>query len=175
MVAKKRKDQSGQALIELIIFLPLMFALYSLISGFANAINGSINQQKITRGYFYFRAQNNSMLPKPIYPVGSDPSESWRKFGMYFIGWTDISVDDSRPTPYMPCYKISLPMAGKTTGEKCEDSYSKETTQFIRVGTAYGICGATFSKISDSTFLIPDALGSDFSELVDVESCLISR
>ena len=61
----KRSHQKGQALIELIIFLPLMFMFYSMISGFANAINGSINQQKIARSYFYYRLQNNSTIPKP--------------------------------------------------------------------------------------------------------------
>jgi hypothetical protein len=62
---RKKLDQRGQALIELIIFLPLIFTLYGLIGGFANAINGSINQQKITRSYFYFRAQNSSNLVGP--------------------------------------------------------------------------------------------------------------
>ena len=63
-----KNNQTGQALIELIIFLPLMFMFYSMISGFANAINASINQQKVARAYFYYKVQNNSTIPKPSAP-----------------------------------------------------------------------------------------------------------
>jgi hypothetical protein len=168
MAVKKKPAQSGQALIELIIFLPLMFALYGMISGFANAINGSINQQKVTRAYFYFRVQNSSMVPKP----NLSEVNNWNKFGMFYVGWADHFVGK---LPVMPCYKVSIPLPSNGVEEDCEKDYDSESTQYIRVGTAYGICGATFQKSpSDGTyFLVPDMDGSVYQELLDVSSCTI--
>lgn len=166
-----KKNQKGQALIELIIFLPLMFMFYSMISGFANAINGSINQQKITRAYFYYRIQNNSTIPKPS---GGPPK--WSTFGMFFIGWKDYfsgpggSGDEG--IPMAPCYRVSVPLQA-SANDKCEDKYTTENTQFIRVQTVYGICGATYQKIDQSVLPVPDFIGADYSTLIGPESCLL--
>jgi hypothetical protein len=161
-----KKHEQGQALIELIIFLPLMFMLYAVIAGFANAINGSINQQKITRAYFYYRLQNNSTIPKP------DPDQSWQnwqKFGMFFIGWKERFQNQS---PLAPCYKISLPLQA-ASGDNCEEKYSNSTTQYIRVGTVYGICGATYGVLAQSVAPILDIPGGNFDSVVNKSSCLI--
>lgn len=170
MDVNKKSDQAGQALIELIIFLPMIFMLYSMISGFASAINGSINQQKVTRSYFYYRVQNNPNIPKPD---ADHVYRDWNRFGMFFIGWKDrFEQGDS---PVMPCYKISIPLS-PGQNDRCGDRYSTETTQYIRVGTVYGICGATFAKnpsANGSVFLMPDYDGSSFKNVVDVGSCLI--
>ncbi|HXH31625.1 MAG TPA: hypothetical protein VNJ01_12495 [Bacteriovoracaceae bacterium] len=162
----KERGQSGQALIELIMFLPLMFTLYSLISGFAGAINGSINQQKISRAYFYYRIQNNSTIPKPDV---EGTYKSWKKFGMFYIGWKDYFKNES---PVMPCYRISIPLKEAAT-DKCDEKYSKTTSQFIRVGTVYGFCGATYNTISGAAYPAPDYSGLTYKEVVDASSCLI--
>jgi hypothetical protein len=168
IMAVKKNQQKGQALVELIIFLPLMFSLYGIISGFANAINGSINQQKITRGYFYFRIQNNSMVPK----TRPDIALSWSKFGMHFIGWADFLQGDD---PVHPCYEITIPLNADST-DACDQPYTNTSTQFIRVGTVYGVCGATFGKTNNAgLFLIPDFPGSTFDQVLDVSSCTISQ
>lgn len=163
------RNQKGQALIELIVFLPLMFALYGMISGFANAINGSINQQKITRAYYYFRIQNSSMVPRPDVKI----AKNWQTFGMSFVGWMEkLNGDD----PVMPCYRISVP-GPIPSGDSCETEYSKDHTQFIRVGTAYGICGATFQQDQAGRplfYQVPDQMG-DFQSNTAVTSCLISN
>lgn len=169
---KKNKNESGQALIELIIFLPIMFTVYALISGFANAINGSINQQKITRAYFYFRTMNNSYVPKPDYINQPYFSESWRKFGMFMIGWRENMANQTEPL--MPCYKISFPIAA-AQGDNCENSYGQPTTQYIRVGTVYGVCGGTFATQASEVVHLPDMMGATFNLVVDKGSCLITR
>lgn len=166
MAVKMKKNEKGQALLELIIFLPLMFMLYSLISGFANAIYGSINQQKVTRGYFYYRAQNNSTIPKPD---EAKTYQGWNHFGMFFIGWKEYFVGTS---PVQPCYKISIPMK-PADADKCEEKYSKQTSQFIRVGTAYGVCGATYGKMGNSPFFYPDNAQFDYTYVTDILSCTI--
>ncbi len=162
----ERKNQQGQALIELIIFLPLMFTLYSLISGFAGAINGSINQQKISRAYFYYRIQNNSTIPKPD---EERTYSAWRKFGMFYIGWKDYFKNES---PVMPCYRISIPLKAAQQ-DVCEDRYTNPTSQYIRVGTVYGFCGGTYHTISGIVHPSPDSSGLTYKEVVDPSSCLI--
>ncbi len=169
---RKMKNQKGQALIELIIFLPMMFMLYSLISGFANAINGSINQQKVTRGYFYYRVQNNSTIPKPEYPASSAPFKTWNKFGMFFIGWKEYFGENQ--SPMVPCYRVSVPFK-PADADKCEESYNKATTQWIRVGTAYGICGATYIKYGDGVAQALDHSAGRMRDVVDPSACLITR
>ena len=128
-------NNKGQSIFEFILFLPIILGLYFLTVTFGNAINGSINQQKVTRGYFYARAINGSNLPKPIY---SD--NSWRDFGMYWVGFKESFVGQ---TPKAPCYKIPG-FAGQVQGS-CDRSYTSKSTHFIRVETVYGICGATYS------------------------------
>lgn len=170
MAADRNKDQSGQAMIELIIFLPLMFGLYGMIRGFANAINGSINQQKITRAYYYFRIQNNSMVPRPLRKTVSD--KGWSKFGISYIGWADHLKGEEFPVA--TCYQITIPLT-PVGSDNCDSNYSTESTQWIRVGTVYGICGATFGVDTNISqfYLVPDAAGSTFQELLDVSSCSI--
>lgn len=163
------KNQKGQALIELIIFLPMMFMLYSLISGFANAINGSINQQKVTRGYFYYRVQNNSTIPKPDQEGGY---KTWSRFGMFFIGWKEYFGSNS--DPFLPCYRVSVPFKA-ADADKCEEKYTKTTTQWIRVGTVYGVCGATYVRFGNGVAHALDQPGGRMRDVVDPSACLISR
>ena len=166
---KKPNHESGQALIELIIFLPLMLTLYYLISGFANAINGSINQQKITRAYLYYRVQNNSTIPKPD---GSNSFMGWSRFGMFFVGWKEKFENGT--SPVMPCYRVSVPLK-EAAKDVCNEEYSDESSQFIRVGTVYGLCGATYGRVNERVISIPDDLGQNFALVSDIGSCLISR
>lgn len=165
---KQRKNEKGQALIELIIFLPLMFMFYSMISGFANAINGSINQQKITRAYFYYRLQNNSTIPKPD---SESTHSNWSTFGMFFIGWKDYFESQK---PMAPCYQITVPLAAAGS-DKCEERYTSESTMFIRVQTVYGVCGATYWGDGSKVIQIPDATGMTYNQVTNSSSCTITQ
>lgn len=162
---KNVRNEEGQALIELIIFLPLIVTLYSVISGFASSINGSINQQKITRAYFYYRLQNNSTTPFP-----KSGEENWQMFGMFFIGWRDKLVKSE--TPVMPCYKISIPFKDDQK-DKCEDTYSDHKTLWVRVGTAYGICGGTYVNENGKIYLVPEKQGLSYHLVIDRSGCTI--
>jgi len=164
MLKRNKKNQKGQALIELIIFLPIMFMFYAIVSSFANAINGSINQQKIARSYFFFRTQNNPYIPKPD---AEKTYTQWSTFGMYFIGYMD---DDISNQPVAACYKVNIPMA-PSGNDKCETSYSTATTQFIRVQTVFGVCGATYLTINNEAVLVPDYPGTHYSLLKTVNGC----
>lgn len=164
----KKMNQKGQALIELIIFLPLMFMFYAIVSSFANAINGSINQQKITRSYLYFRLQNHSYIIKPD---EDNVFRNWKTFGMFFNGYMDDTINNF---PVAPCYKVNIPMAPNNS-DKCETPYANATTQFIRVQTVYGICGATYLTINNEAVLVPDNPGTSFTLLKTVTGCNLTR
>jgi hypothetical protein len=166
------RNNNGQALIELIIFLPLMFIFYSMISGFANSINSSINQQKVARSYFYYRVQHNPFVPKPNkIDSGGYVHQGWGTFGMFYIGWKDYFIDSR---PIAPCYKVSAPLVA-SEGDKCEDSYQEPTTQYIRVQTVYGFCGATFQNTGQYVLPVPDFPGGDFNILTNSGGCVITQ
>ena len=166
-----KENEKGQALLELIIFLPLMFTVYAIITGFANAIFGSINQQKATRAYFYYRVQNNSTIPRRP-PQGV----SWTKYGTYFVGWRE-KVQDERPL--QPCYRISIPVAN-ATDDTCDAEYTASgddnpSTQFMRVGTVYGFCGATYVRANNFVFQVPHRSDLSYRDVVDRDSCVIKE
>jgi hypothetical protein len=167
---KKSYSIKGQALIELIIFLPLIIGLYSVISGFANSINSSINQQKITRSYFYNRIQNNSNFPGPGL-FDFDTYSRWRFFSVFFIGWKDYFNGES---PIMSCHRANIPFKNRPD-DKCENAYDKDQTLWIRVGTVYGVCGATYFYNSGRVYHVPDLQGLSFDIVVDRGSCIISE
>jgi hypothetical protein len=163
----KKNNEKGQALVELIIFLPLMFMFYSMIAGFAYAIYGSINQQKIARGYFYYKLQNNSYIPKP---EDDKIHRNWGMFGMYFIGWRDY-FDNERPVA--PCYELTIPLKPGET-DKCEEKYTRASSLFIRVMTVYGTCGSTYQRVGNNVLPVPDFIGGSFSDLIGKQNCLIT-
>lgn len=143
------KDNKGQSILEFLVFLPLFLTLMGLIVGLGNSINGSINQQKAVRGYFFYINQNNSMVPRPDYQ--SNAHAGWRAFGMFFIGWAERLQNDT--SPVAPCYK--LPIAVDSSDSVCENSYSERTTQLIRVGSVFGLCGATYFNSGNHVYLAP--------------------
>lgn len=57
---------------------------------------------------------------------------------MHFIGWRERF--ESGDFPVQPCYKLRIPVKGE---QKCQ-TYEGDSTDFIRVGTVFGMCGATY-------------------------------
>ncbi|MCB9094549.1 MAG: hypothetical protein H6621_05715 [Halobacteriovoraceae bacterium] len=145
-------DERGQAILELIFFLPIMIILLSLLVSFGSSINGAINQQKVTRGYFYSRIKNNSLMPLNSHDDNA-PYRSWRLFGMYFAGWME-KFDEGTDFPVQPCYKLNLPLEERE--QNCQ-SYPGNSTNFIRVGTVYGLCGTTYlyEPADDQVYRLP--------------------
>lgn len=146
---KKLLDQKGQALVEFLLFLPFMLMMYSVTLSIGNAINASINQQKITRGFFFYRIQNNSTIPKPNRNL--NVHANWQMFGMEITGWMQRLLGDQ---PVASCYRFRVPL-GDTEEDECENSYTGTSTQFIRVGTVFGICGSTYVNSNDGVLRLP--------------------
>lgn len=143
MVVSKLKDilnnEDGQGMIEFFLFLPFMLMMYSVSLSLVSSINSAINQQKVTRGYFYYKMQNNSFVPGPR-RGGAVPEAAWEKYGMHVNVWAET---DRNNVPFATCFKFEVPL-GNTQGDSCDQSYDTTTTQYIRVATAYGICGTTY-------------------------------
>jgi hypothetical protein len=168
----KINNESGQAIFEFLLFLPLMLVLYSITLTFYSSINGSINQQKVVRGYFYNIIQNNSQVPTKEVLRDIQSKEGVTRVGMSTNGWKTDFINQS--TPLAPCYKI-LSLSSATSQEKCDPgNKTGDSTQFVRVKTVYGICGSTFSSIEDGQFklsvhsrnLVPTA---DFSSCLNIQ------
>jgi hypothetical protein len=173
MAAKKKKhflDEKGQGIIEFFLFLPFMVMMYSVLLSFSNAINASINQQKIARSYFYYRVQNNSMAPYPS-RGGSEPSDAWSTFGMQIMGWAE-SFEGGNNKPVAPCFRMRLPL-GVAETDACEAAYDGDTTQFIRVATVYGICGATWENQSGQRVRFP--MPGAALKVIDRTACQITN
>lgn len=138
--AIKVNHNKGQAVFEFLIFLPFMMILYSIVLTIANAINGSINQQKITRGYYFNLIHNDSFVPNN--EILNDFRRSGiNQIGMFAVGWRMKSDNEKQ---IAPCYKI-LSLSKITEEEQCvPGNKTGTTTQYIRVKTAFGICSGTY-------------------------------
>ncbi|MBD64025.1 MAG: hypothetical protein CME62_02380 [Halobacteriovoraceae bacterium] len=167
MDAKKPiQNEEGQALIEFILFIPFLLYLYFSILSMGNAINGSINQQKLARSYFYYRAANNSTLPRPS-RSGNEPTDNFSTFGMQIMGWANRFEGLA---PVAPCYKFIFPVEN-AEGDECGEAYSETNTRFIRVQTVYGICGATYTKDDGGNLRHPGYTGP--LSAIDRNACLL--
>lgn len=155
--------EKGQALIEFIIFLPFMLMMYTVVASLGDAIYGSINQQKVTRAYFYFRLQGNAQISKQQRSEGGLTNAEWERFGHYFVGWADYLQGSS---PFSPCYKLNLPF-DEAAGDACDKAYSNVTTQFIRVASVYGMCGATFARGNNPDEFIDLPAGGEDATILD--------
>ena len=169
MDAKKNiKSEDGQALIEFVLFLPFMMMMYMTILSIGSGINGSINQQKVTRGYFYYRLSNNSMMPRPRRDGGTEPHQAWKVFGMQIMGWAK-DFEGSSNTPVSPCFKFALPF--DDSDEECAGTFSEQKTQFIRTETVYGVCGATY--LNQNNQVIRQPYGTNPTAVISPDACSI--
>lgn len=141
-------DKKGQAVFEFLIFLPFYMALYVITISISNSLNGSINQQKLTRGYFFARIKNNSMVPN----IDQINLRGVTSIGLVSLGWRKETVGgDGNGVPIAACYKIQALTKG-SVNDRCDDKPNGKTTQYIRIKTMFGLCGATYLKQPNGTF-----------------------
>lgn len=152
MAVKKEilNNQEGQAIFELIVFLPFLVYFVTILITSGNAINGSINQQKATRGYFYYIVKGNSNLP-----VGLDlqafAGAGIRSVSVASIGWAEKRPADDEN--YGTCYEFSRLYS--TTDETCDGKREDpDKSIFIKPLTFYGLCSATYSLQPDGVYLL---------------------
>lgn len=152
-------NKNGQALFEMILFLPFLLFFYSVFFTIGNSLSGSINQQKAVRGYFYNLVKHNSYLISTP-DLKFYESEGMKQVGFYTIGWRDYS---DGVTPVANCFEFSSLSKNKSK-EVCLDKTRNpaEMSHFVRIFTAYGICGPIFSAAT--------SLSNDKKFIVDQET-----
>lgn len=149
--ALKEKKQSGQAIFEFIIFLPLIIYLFTVLTNVGDAINGSINQQKATRGYFYGSIRGNS------YPISHKDLMDYSNQGLTGAGlmafqWVNkADGGETGGSYYSSCYPFLTFLGMGNKDETCEEPIVEDRqTSIIRVGTVYGICGEFFRVVGNT-------------------------
>ena len=142
--------EDGQAIFEFLVFLPLFIFLSLVIFVFGHAINVSINQQKVTRGYFYYVTANNSFAPgKSVLKTLNNVD----KVSQDSIGWREKVQND---TPFAECLALPTFLGGNKQDSDCDvpdidDGSGTPRFQFnklkmIRIYTVYGTCTTTYVK-----------------------------
>lgn len=138
------KNKKGQAIFELLIFLPFLLFFFIIMVNVGNSINSSINQQKATRRYFLYTIKNNSFIPlRNSLDFFSD--EGYQVAGLYSFGFRE-KADNGGEKSFAPCYKI--PTFFNPSGDNGEDCDSPEpgeqSSKYIRVFNFFGVCGETY-------------------------------
>jgi hypothetical protein len=141
----KKSNQKGQAIFEFIIFIPFLVFLYTIFYTIGNSINGSINQQKSVRGYFYTLVKGNSYLLAKN-DLNSFRDEAVKKAGFFAIGWKEKQESKKQ---FAPCFKFSSMIKGSSDEECDSDTRGEEegSSIFIRIFTVYGVCGAVYRDL----------------------------
>ena len=96
-----KNNSKGQAMFEFIIFLPFVVVLFKMFLNIGGAINGSINQQKALRGYYYYLNKGNSYFPDK--KLLEDELSSFSQVGFYAVGYVEQLNGE---IPIATCYKI---------------------------------------------------------------------
>ena len=152
-------NQKGQALFEMILFLPFLMFLYTIYYTAGNSISGSINQQKAVRGYFYALVKGNSyVIPlNDLKKFGG----TIKKVGFNSVGWNDHLVGTQS---FAPCFKFSSLLKNNST-EECNGSDRDEegSSRFIRLFTFYGVCGPYYNTNQANNYEI-DPRNQTFTE-----------
>ena len=134
------RSKSGQAMFEFIIFLPFVIVLFKMFLNIGGAINGSINQQKALRSYYYFTLKNSSYYPS-LAQLNS--FSAFQSVGFYALGFAEDLISEK---PVAPCYKLE-PFFGEDIDE-CLKRPKNNESQFIKPKTMYGLCGPQYVRQS---------------------------
>lgn len=141
--------ESGQALFELIVFLPLLLLILTLMVTIGNAINASINQQKVTRGYFYYNLRGNSLGLNSLDISQYEGDFNMTSVGMNVIGWRRRDTSHSETDTYATCFKFNSLFTGDVADQDCDNPVvNNATTPIVRIFTAYGICTETYTRLA---------------------------
>lgn len=152
----KLNNNNGQALFEMIIFLPFLIFLFTIFYTVGNSLSGTINQQKAVRGYYYHLVKGNSYL------VSQDDLNTYKdagvqSIGFFAVGWTETRAETKR---IGNCFSFSSILKNSST-EECESTIREpagEGSSFVRTFTMYGVCGPVFkvlgTPVMDKKFII---------------------
>jgi hypothetical protein len=147
MITKRLNNENGQAIFEMIIFLPFLIFLYTIFYTVGNSISASINQQKAVRGYFYQLVKGNSYIVPATDLDLHVNTNNIHTVGFYALGWAEELMQGKNPIGN--CFHFSSMLKNNST-EVCNSKVRDaiDASYFIRAFTAYGICGPVFEPPS---------------------------
>ena len=137
------KDEKGQVFFEFLLFFPLFLFLTLIIYVIGYSINASINQQKATRGYFYFITSHNSFAPSRLLLNQSGFSH----VSIDAVGWREAMKGQQ---PVAECFSLPTFLGGNRNDKTCDPPSGSVTStgiaKMVRLYTVYGICSATYKQ-----------------------------
>lgn len=152
------ENEEGQAIFELVIFLPVMLYLMVMLLNVGNSINASINQQKATRGYTYYLLKGNSLGNRR--GDLATLTGSINEVSSFIVGWR-AEQQGGGTQSFGSFYRLpTLPWVGEGD-EDCmaKSSSGDPQTECIKVFTIYGVCGETYA-MTDGSYFKSDYPGS---------------
>lgn len=166
---KNLLSEKGQAIFELIVFLPLLLLILTVMVTVGNAISSSINQQKVTRGYFYYILRGNSQGINSIDLKEYSTDHGMTNVGMFSIGWRRSEAEQSDDQVFATCFRFSPMFSADNSDENCDEPNlgSESKTSIIRLYTAYGICSDVYS-INQEGDLVANPLGRTIAGLCSI-------
>lgn len=149
-------NEDGQSLFELIVFLPVLLLILTVMVTVGNAINSSINQQKVTRSYYYYVLRGNSLGLNAIDLKEYGQTSSMSNVGMFAIGWRRSDPGQSNEEVFATCFRFSTLFSGDSQDVNCDEpNVSGQKTSIIRLYTAYGLCTEVYTTSDASDGLVP--------------------
>ena len=134
-------NQKGQSIFEFIVFVPFLILMLQVFMNVGGSINGSINQQKAVRSYFFHKLKNSSFFPSlnDLTNLSGIENVSYSAFG-----WSKELVGGKQPKA--PCYLLNN-FFGEPI-DTCDDLTEKGEgkSQFVRVYSVFGLCTGVFTK-----------------------------
>lgn len=135
---KLKKKDSGQALIEFIIMLPAVLAIFWYLLKVNMAINTSIVHQKHVRSQTFLK-----MLNHPNGPVIGEYEENPGIRSVFFMGVSSTKVGPSGSENRAPTVAMGVGFRPRPIPGANDDVGEVEVNQLrqnIRVRTSFGIC-----------------------------------
>jgi hypothetical protein len=166
---KHLSNQKGQAIFEMILFIPFIMFLYTIYYTAGNAISGSITQQTSVRGYFYISMKGNSFVnTSPELQILK--SKGMKTIGFNSFGWADHLGSNGGSESYGTCYSFSS-LLRNGSSDTCDGAEREKpgSSPFVRVFTFYGVCGPVYTTNSQ------DALGvNQAAQGAGRDACVVS-
>lgn len=162
-------NEKGQAIFEMILFIPFILFLYTIYYTAGNALNGSINQQKAVRGYFYISMKGNSYVNNTV-DLNILKGSGMKKIGFNAFGWTDHMGGSGGKETFGTCFKFSS-ILKNGSNEDC-DSNEREnpgSSRYVRLFTFYGVCGPSYSTNAQDQLYVDPSRQSNGRD-----SCVVS-
>lgn len=167
------KNEEGQSIFELVLFLPIFLYLLVVLINIGNSINTSINQQKATRGYTHYLMKGNSYaFNKSELKAYEDAAAGFELVGAYIIGWR-YKTGSSNQSSVGSFFNLpNVPFSGNDR-ENCEEKTDGNKSHCIKIFTFYGVCGETYGRNGNNNIDIINYPGSS-KPISDKSSCVLN-